>query len=172
MGKLRDFLRNQLLDRDEKHLLAFGKAVLLTDEYIIGMQEQEISKYPTVENDIKNEFVITDFMVMVDGFRFGWIQHITINVGENTAEVGHFAVDKKIVGTGFGKRMAVAFGHKIQMLYGVNKVIFWERSDNPIYPRFFEKTLEAQKIKLNEPGREKWLWEIPTAVSKFHSKHN
>lgn len=152
------------LRKEDKTLLAFGKAFFYTEECLFGKNEQKIKEFDTLEN-IRSKSNIEDLAIIADGIRFGWIQRIEIDRDNKTAKVGHFAVAKEYTGCGFGKRLAFAFGNKLKSKYGIKEILFIEQGqddkekmDN--YSHFFEKKLIANKESITH-GLYQWRWEIP-----------
>lgn len=143
----------------------FSKAYLDTENFIMTDYDEKWSKYTMISHDINEIFCINNLKLSVDDYPFGWIQNIIINKSKHEATIGHFAIATQETRKGLGKKMAIALANKLHNMYDINKIIFDElKQKKPEYPIFFEKTLNAEKIKSKDGGFS-WVWRFNTKTS-------
>ena len=148
-------LRNILLSESDRLAIAVSKLSVITEEVIANYIKADMPRYPYVAHTTK--FSLPDITINIDGFDVAWIESIVIVPKESQLEIGHFALDKKLVGLGIGKRLAFALQKVAREQLAITQILFKERSENSKYPPFFEKTLGATKVP-GFPTGDNWLW--------------
>jgi ribosomal protein S18 acetylase RimI-like enzyme len=101
-----------------------------------------------------------DIFVNYAGKQIAFIQSISFCSDSSAAYVGHFATDERMTRQGIGKALASAFFEEIHTRYGIETLIFSERSTQyeKYYPPFFEK-LGAHPQKKPNLAATDWHWE-------------
>lgn len=153
--EIRTVLRNMLLSESDRLAISVNKLSVLTEELIANYIEADMPMYQYMAHTTK--FSLPDITINIDGFDVAWIESIVIDPKESQLEIGHFALDKRLVGLGIGKRLAFALQKVAREQLEVTQILFKERSENSKYPPFFEKTLRATKVP-GFPTGDNWLW--------------
>lgn len=94
------------------------------------------------------------------GLPIAYIHEWRLNRSSRTAIVGHFAVEKDLVGKGFGEALARGFAKALCREFGVEKIVFSERKYSNAYEQFFKRLgAQPQECK-GHPGCPDWVWTI------------
>lgn len=162
-NQLKQLFRERSPSPEEEEITRFRKDSLYTQSHLQdyratapGSDRIQLS----TEYNTDNKFGISDIHLVVDGEIYGYVQRIEIDLIQNHAVVGHFAVDSKYTGTGLAKRLAEAFGQRLRTQHNITHILFDELkiNSNPAYRRFFSNTLHATPVN---DTQQQWLWFIP-----------
>lgn len=100
-----------------------------------------------------------------NGKQVAYIHDIKFLNDEPVATIGHFATEADCERRGIGRAVASAFFHELNTQYGIETLIFSERSTryNDIYPAFF-KRIGAQPIEVPNQNIPNWHWSYSKLV--------
>jgi hypothetical protein len=94
-----------------------------------------------------------------DGNQIAYIHSISLLLDKPIAVIGHFAVNLGLERNGIGRAVATSFFREINNLYGIDTLIFSERSTryHEVYPPFFER-LGAHPVSVQHQAIPDWHW--------------
>ncbi|WP_295840171.1 hypothetical protein [uncultured Xanthomonas sp.] len=112
------------------------------------------------------EGLSTDLYVRINGsMPMAYVHGWSLYPGNKVALVGHFAVEKDLVGKGFGEALARGFANALRQEFGTEQIVFSERSYSASHEKLF-KRLGAQPQERREyPGCPDWVWAVPDGLA-------
>jgi hypothetical protein len=143
--------RRWLLDSEEISVLDFGVSYLRPKDHFYLYEGERWDSSATSYSDL----------YWGRGKRIGWIQNISLDLANHLATIGHFAIEKELVGLGLGTRLAHAFGQEVKLRHGIKQICFDERKQDPSYQGFFTNGLGALQQPSPSGYCQSWLWQIP-----------
>lgn len=108
---------------------------------------------------------LTDIYFSFNGEQVAYIHDIALSNDEPIATIGHFATEAGMERRGIGRAVASAFFHKLNKEYGIETLIFSERSTryHDLYPAFFER-IGAQPVVVPNQSIPNWHWSYSRLV--------
>lgn len=95
--------------------------------------------------------------------QIAYIHSISLSLDKPIAVIDHFAVGAGLERKGIGQAVATSFFREINKLYGIDTLVFSERSTryHEVYPPFFER-LGAHPVSVQHQTIPDWYWRYST----------
>jgi len=155
--EFRQIIRNLVLSETDRFVLAVGKLQLFPKEIVSAYVYKNMPQHAHLE--FTTQFTLDPITINIDGFDVAWLQELFLDTEKMQLNIGHFALDTKLVELGLGKKLLHAVKEVAKEELGISQILFKERSANPKYPGFFTEIIGAKEVAAFPVGTD-WLWEF------------
>jgi hypothetical protein len=139
MHKFSKYLKMLVLSDCERFTLA-------TQSLRDSMNQVMLYNFGNMKEDStfwNDKYLSENIHINIDGIDLAWFEEVVINESKNQLEIGHFALDKCLVGQGLAKKILCALKDVCVSELDIKKILFKERGQYSGYPSFYQNKIGA-----------------------------